>query len=184
MLGRKFYSQIISFKNGWHLTQNSTVRIFFENVTKCNNMLPKCINIYIYLTQLCTYQWRHNESEDISNHQLHDCLFKRLFRRRLKKTSKPCVTGLCGGNSPVTGEFPAQRASNAENVSIWWRHHGLVYRHYISHEEVKIQVNFLMMQRLWCCAGTDVCVAWQKLVISIKPGRSRGTRLEMCNATV
>ena len=26
-------------------------------------------------------------------------------------------------NSPVTGEFPAQRASNKENVSIWWRHH-------------------------------------------------------------
>ena len=24
---------------------------------------------------------------------------------------------------PVTGEFPAQMASNAENVSIWWRHH-------------------------------------------------------------
>ena len=23
-----------------------------------------------------------------------------------------------------TGEFPAQMASNAENVSIWWRHHG------------------------------------------------------------
>ena len=44
-------------------------------------------------------------------------------RRRSKKTSKLCVTGLCVGNSPVTGEFPAQRASNAENVSIWWRHH-------------------------------------------------------------
>ena len=27
------------------------------------------------------------------------------------------------GNSPVTGEFPAQMASNAENVSIWWRYH-------------------------------------------------------------
>ena len=27
------------------------------------------------------------------------------------------------GNLPVTGEFPAQMASNAENVSIWWRHH-------------------------------------------------------------
>ena len=25
----------------------------------------------------------------------------------------------------VTGEFPAQMASNAENVSIWWRHHGV-----------------------------------------------------------
>ena len=23
----------------------------------------------------------------------------------------------------ITGEFPAQRASNADNVSIWWRHH-------------------------------------------------------------
>ena len=31
--------------------------------------------------------------------------------------------GLCGRNSHVTGEFPAQRAINAENVSIWWRHH-------------------------------------------------------------
>ena len=28
------------------------------------------------------------------------------------------VTGLCAGNSPVTGEFPAQMASNAENVPI------------------------------------------------------------------
>ena len=35
------------------------------------------------------------------------------------------VTGLCEGNLPVTGELPAQRASNAENVSIWWRHHVL-----------------------------------------------------------
>ena len=30
---------------------------------------------------------------------------------------------LCAGNSPVTGEFPAQMASNAENVSTQWRHH-------------------------------------------------------------
>ena len=45
------------------------------------------------------------------------------FRRRSKKTSKLHVTGLCEGNSPVTGEFPAQRASNTENVSIWCRHH-------------------------------------------------------------
>ena len=42
-------------------------------------------------------------------------------RRRSKKTSMLRVTGLCAGNSPVTGEFPTQRASNAENISIWWR---------------------------------------------------------------
>ena len=66
-------------------------------------------------------QWRHNERDGISNHQRLDCLLNRLFRRTLKKTSKLCVTGLCEGNSPVAGEFPAQRASNAENVPILWR---------------------------------------------------------------
>ena len=40
-----------------------------------------------------------------------------------RKTSKLRVTGHCQGNSPVTGEFPAQRSNNAENVSIWWRHY-------------------------------------------------------------
>ena len=68
-------------------------------------------------------QWRHNEHNGVSNHQPHDCLLKRLFRRRSKKTSKLRVTGLCEGIPPVTGEFPAQRASNAEILSIWWRHH-------------------------------------------------------------
>ena len=28
-----------------------------------------------------------------------------------------------GGGSPVTDEFPSQRVSYVENVSIWWRHH-------------------------------------------------------------
>ena len=40
-----------------------------------------------------------------------------------RKKSKPRVTGLCAVNSPGIGEFPAQMASNAENVSIWLRHH-------------------------------------------------------------
>ena len=39
------------------------------------------------------------------------------------KTWKLRVTGLGVGNSAGTGEFPARMASNAENVSIWWRHH-------------------------------------------------------------
>ena len=44
-------------------------------------------------------------------------------RRRSKETSKLHVTGLYDGNSQVTDEFPAQRAINAENASIWWGHH-------------------------------------------------------------
>ena len=79
-------------------------------------------------------QWRHNEHDGVSNHQPHDCLLSRLFRRRSKKTSKLRVTGICVGNSPGTGEFPAQRASNAETVSIWWRYH--VYFTIIYHQLV------------------------------------------------
>ena len=69
-----------------------------------------------YLTHPLTLQWRHNEHDGVSNHQPHDCLLNRLFRRKLKKTPKLRVTGLCAWNSPVTGDFPAQMASNAENL--------------------------------------------------------------------
>ena len=54
-------------------------------------------------------------------------MFTHLFSRRSKKTSKLRVTGLCGGNSPGTGEFPAQMTSNAENVSPRWRHHAIFH---------------------------------------------------------
>ena len=70
-------------------------------------------------------QWRYDGRDGVSNHQRLDCLLNRLFRRRTikNKTSKLRVTGLCEGNSMVTGEFPAQMVGNAENVSIWWHHH-------------------------------------------------------------
>ena len=61
-----------------------------------------------------TLQWRQNERGGVSNHQPHDCLLNRLFRHRSKKTSKFRISGLCAGNSPVTGELSAQRTSNAE----------------------------------------------------------------------
>ena len=67
--------------------------------------------------------WRHNDHDNVSNHQHHGCLLNRLFRRRSKKTSKLRFTGLSAGNSPGTDEFPALMASDAENVSIRWRHH-------------------------------------------------------------
>ena len=79
-----------------------------------------------YIIHVCTLQWRHNERDGVSNHMRLDCLLNRLFRRRSKKTSMFRVTRLCGGNSPVTGdypsqstgEFPLQRVRNEENVSI------------------------------------------------------------------
>ena len=80
----------------------------------------ECINASEVILPL---QRRHIERDGVSNHQPRDCLLNCLFRHRSKKTSKVRVTGLCAGNSPVTGEFPAQMASNADIISIWWRHH-------------------------------------------------------------
>ena len=56
-------------------------------------------------------QWRHNGRDGVSTHRRLSCLLNLLFRRRSKKTSKLRVTGLGEGNSPVTGEFPTQRAT-------------------------------------------------------------------------
>ena len=50
-------------------------------------------------------------------------VYSSFCSRRSKKASTLRVTGLFEGNSPVTSEFPAQRVSNTENVSIWCRHH-------------------------------------------------------------
>ena len=68
---------------------------------------------YIWHIQL-PLRWRHNGRNSVSNHQPHDCLLKRLFRHRSKKTSK--LHAICAGNSSVPGEFPAQMASNAEKM--------------------------------------------------------------------
>ena len=54
---------------------------------------------------------------------------------------------------PVTGEFPTQRASNAENNSIWWRHH--------------VQVECRFLGERTCCYVylyrdmLHACVRWQ-----------------------
>ena len=53
-----------------------------------------------FLVYANTLHWRHNKG--VSN-----CLLIRFFRA--KEISKPRVAGLCEGNSPGTGEFPAQK---------------------------------------------------------------------------
>ena len=90
---------------------------------KYYTILPVRIKAFYHAACRISLIWRINGGDSVSNHQPHDYLLNRLFRRRSKKTSKLRVTGLCAGNSPGTGKFPAQMASYAENVSIWWRHH-------------------------------------------------------------
>ena len=109
----------------WYWFQNCNLR-WYRSVSPYGITGSQCVKrVHLTLCYGCditkALQWRHYGRDSVSNHQAHDCLLNCLFRRRWKKTLR--VTGLCVGNSPVTGEFPAQMASNAENVSIWWRHH-------------------------------------------------------------
>ena len=57
-----------------------------------------------------TSRWRHNERDDVSNHQRLYCLLSCLFRRKSKKTSQLRAIGLCEGNWPVTDGFHSQRS--------------------------------------------------------------------------
>ena len=94
-----------------------------------SNLAGKFINGIASTDALFPLQWRHDEHDGVSNHQPHHCLLNRLFRRKSNKTSKLRVTVLCVGNSPMTGEFPSQMASKAENISIGWHHHALKKMH-------------------------------------------------------
>ena len=105
-------------------------------------------------------RWRHNGRDSVSNHQPQHCLLNRLFRRRSKKTSKLRVTGLCVVNSPVAGDVPAQMASNAENVSIWWRHHALAY--------MSLHVWFITCRPTMRCTTSSV---WYSSKLQERPGR-------------
>ena len=97
----------------------------YDIVDRHRNLREDISIIWSAMGTSTVLRWRHNGRDSVSNHQPHDCLLNHLFRLRSKKTSKLRVTGLCVGNSPGTGEFPAQMASYAENVPIWWRHHVL-----------------------------------------------------------
>ena len=59
---------------------------------------------FVYKTELISTDLGHGNSR----------LFTQPFIQvQIKETSNLRVTGLCVGNSPVTGEFPAQMTSNA-----------------------------------------------------------------------
>ena len=109
-------------RTGWLIVLTGDVYTT-QSILKCGDKGEICRIRRVKQTHECfvlpvASQWRYNERDGVSNHQPHECLLNRKFKAQVKEeTSKLRVTGLCEGNSPVTGEFPAQRASDAENVS-------------------------------------------------------------------
>ena len=148
---------------------DSHIRHAFENVFKG-------FAIFIASSPL---QWRHNGHDSVSNHQPYDCLLSRLFRHRLKQTSKLRVTGLCAGNSPETGEFPAQRASYAEKVSIWWRHHALSFNTLIGVGCVACVNVYMIISKIQFGNVAMVAIAWTTIstpCLEVKPNATHVKR--------
>ena len=67
-------------------------------------------------------QWRQNDRDGVSNHQAHEYLFKAQIQENIKAPRPRPLWG----EFTVTGEFPTQRVSKVEKVSIWWRHHVMI----------------------------------------------------------
>ena len=112
-------------KSQWSFHQNTTI---FAQGNAFENCVCEMAAILSRGKWVISLRWRRNGHARVSIHQPHHCLLNRLVGCRSKKSAKLRVTGLCVGNSPGTGEFPAQMASNEKNVSIWWRHH-VVFGH-------------------------------------------------------
>ena len=69
-------------------------------------------------------------------------VYSTFIQAQIKKHIKaPRHWPLCG-EITGTGEFPAQMASNADNVSIWRRHHGLRCSFAASYKEPQTMVRF------------------------------------------
>ena len=118
------------------------IRLFYTDVITFLYPIPHAGLANLLMKAL---QWRHNERDGVSNDRRLDCLLSRLFRLTSKKTSKLSVTGLCEG----IHRWP-KRASNAKNVSIWWRHYGgskcFIYLHtsVSVHQQYCTRIDMLM----------------------------------------
>ena len=88
----------------------------------CNQTGPKCCRCCACCEiHAVTSQWARWRLESPASRSLSQPLVQAQIK---ENTPKLRVNGLCEGNSPVTGGFPSQRSSDAENVSICW-HHGV-----------------------------------------------------------
>ena len=97
----------------------------------CNRVFWPCFLTFAYCYRAFWYQWHERAHHSdftmcAMASQITGVLVVCLIvcsSAHEKNTWNLHVTGLCEGNPLVTGRFTSQKASNAENVFIWWRHH-------------------------------------------------------------
>ena len=103
----KFYQQCTLSMAWWKIAVSLSQTTWRHSCLEPNHV--------IFALPLKSFQWRHNERDGVAYHQSPDCLFNRLLKKQIKENIK----------SPRHWPLSVGRASNAANVSIWWRHHDL-----------------------------------------------------------
>ena len=116
------HGHLLRFQVNCHLGKISGIHVIYR-LWNILSTLPGFVQVYLSL------QWRHNDGDGVSNHRRIHYLLNRLFRSKSKKTSKLRGTGLCKGNSPVTGEFITQRATSGKCLHLMTSHVTLNWRH-------------------------------------------------------
>ena len=79
--------------------------------------LNQDLTIFIWAgaLEVMALQWRHNERDVVSNHQLRHCLLNGLFRRRSKKTSNVGDRWISLTKGPVTRKM----FSFDDDIMVW-----------------------------------------------------------------
>ena len=80
-----------------------TLKWNYQKLQYICSLRKKCSKSQITSNAKRTLQWRHNESDGVSNHQPHYCLLKRLFQAQIEESIKT------PRHWPLCGEFTGDR---------------------------------------------------------------------------
>ena len=122
-------SQMFITSNAWIKTIRFHINgwkqwVEMQYIPSCMGTVLLCfLLLWLYHGFHCNDVIMSTKASQITSHTI---VYSTVYSAPIKETSNLRVTGLCVANLPVTGEFPAQTASNAENIFIWWRNHAQV----------------------------------------------------------
>ena len=146
--------------------RESPHNVLFEQVVQrtlahlvSNNTIVPLEQRWCYLIRILSLQWRHNGRDGVLNQQpsltiVYSNVYSGADQRKHQSSAS-----LAFVNSLVTGEFPAQKASNAEDASIWLRYHGFELITCYHKMQLKIEKNIVASALTHWGRVTHICVS-------------------------
>ena len=136
-----FWSLAMRFANDFHSWLRHSWKLLANRLT-CDPIIViqgnSCIILYIFRMRIPTLVRQHPyitmtsywASQITSLTVVYSTVYSGVDQRKHQSSASLAFVGEFTGArwiplTKVPGEFPAQKASNAVNVSIWWRHNGI-----------------------------------------------------------